>query len=285
MRLAGLDHLQGGGDRVVAAGQPAPAQQQPAPFELVARLADAALDARRRVPVEVEELADLAALRVNELGQRQTADLVGQGAPGRIVVDLVPGQHRLEQVHVRVRLQRRGRRVGLVEAAQRVLALGVQHVADMDGDRLGLGLTVRQRLGHGRQGEHGESLVVGIGGVVEALAIWPDQGAEQAVGPAIGLQVEGQAMGDRLAPRAGPAQFAGQGVGKDLPGQHAAATRAVHRMAVEIDLLEEAALHVVGAGLPPQRIGGFQSPGLQAVAQAGGVGEGGHRELQRIAFF
>ena len=95
----------------------APAQQQPGPFELVPGLDDAACDARRRIPFLVEEFAQRAARRIDELAERQLGDFIGQRLPQRALrTHLATRERGFEQVHVRIRLQRQARRHAGFEA-------------------------------------------------------------------------------------------------------------------------------------------------------------------------
>src|SRR6185503_176025 len=99
--LTDFDELEGGGacPRVFT-GRPfaGPAQQQPGPLELVPWLDDASLDARRGIPVAVEEFAQRAAARVDELRQRELDDFIGDRFPQRALgTHLAAGERRFDK--------------------------------------------------------------------------------------------------------------------------------------------------------------------------------------------
>jgi hypothetical protein len=80
------------------AARAAPALEQPGPLELVAGLDLAAIVAGRRAPVGVEELAQEAAVSVDEAGAGEADELVGKARPRGIDAELVPGQRGFQEM-------------------------------------------------------------------------------------------------------------------------------------------------------------------------------------------
>jgi hypothetical protein len=76
----------------------------------VARLDLAAIVAGRRAPVGVEELAQEAAVSVDEAGAGEADELVGKARPRGIDAELVPGQRGFQEMRTRFTSTTRPRR-------------------------------------------------------------------------------------------------------------------------------------------------------------------------------
>ena len=86
-----------------AAGRCVLAQQQPRPFELVTRFDRLARRGfRHDLPVLIEYLRQRPGARLDEMFQGDAADLICQRAPARIGGNGLPGERRLEQMHMRI---------------------------------------------------------------------------------------------------------------------------------------------------------------------------------------
>src|SRR5579859_1723429 len=274
--LADLDQAQGRLDHLVVAAHGAPAHQQPGPFELVARLDDAALLARHRLPIAVEEFTQGTRLAVDQIGQGQPGDLVGNVAPRPFGVGLGPSLAAFEQMHMRVRAERHDARYRLLETDDRMLA-GLAPFRHQLARHVDIGAVMAEHLIGAVQTEQGEGLVVEGDGLVERLAVRRHQGAEQPVGAAVIGEVEIDAVTHRALGIAGPAERFRLAEGIDLARLHAGALGQHDGRAVLRQLFVKPALLVIRALFPPDRIGLVGRPFFQA---GQGLADGGHGTSQ-----
>src|SRR5690606_28660391 len=77
-----------------------PAQEQPRPFVLMARLDDATLDAGCGTPLTVEEFEHETAGWIDETSQREFDDFLRQRRPHRLVIERHPLKTCFQQMHV-----------------------------------------------------------------------------------------------------------------------------------------------------------------------------------------
>ncbi len=232
--------------------------QQPDPFHVMARLDHLSGAAGGDGPVGGEELAQHQVFAVEETGGEQVQHAARRRFKGGIGRRRLPGQQGLQHVHVRVLATRQDGGQGLLPAA----VDRVGHSRLDGGERRegqGQGALVLQHAVGGGQGEQDEGQVVEVGRSVDDSArvvgrVHP-QGVVTAVVADQGVQA---APGDRFA--VGPAERCGFGEDIDLTRLHPRAARAAgDRAAVEVQLLEEAAVGV-DPGRRPQRQGLAEQP-------------------------
>src|SRR5262245_48944413 len=112
-----------------------PPQQQPGPLEMMPGLQHPALRSRHRFPLRVEELAQAAALYIDEVRERELDNLFRKRKPVVRTADLCPGEARFQQMHVRIRLKWQLRRIAGIEP-ECVLALQDAHHNETQAIRL-----------------------------------------------------------------------------------------------------------------------------------------------------
>ena len=159
-------------DRIGIAAPLGPAQEQPGPFELVARLDDAALVARHRRPVVIEEFAQRAGFAIDEMTACRARDLIGKIGPGDSVetFHLFARQARLEQMHMRVGAERQARRIVFLEAGGTDACNGLRAAAASVLLRSIIsGFRSRKDLSQIGKGQKCEGLVVEIEGGIDQM--------------------------------------------------------------------------------------------------------------------
>ncbi len=234
--------------------QATPAHQQPGPFELVARLHDPAFLAVMRRPVVLEELPQSAITTVDEPGERQSRNLVCKSRPWTGRVLLLPGQHGLEEVHMRIGAKRRARRIFFLEASNRVSVVALKHGKDFERAGTHLFPSLWKRGGCLCRGKKCKGLIVEIERWVDQLAGLVCKVAVKAVFKAIDLLEPREAVDHRVFPRSLPAMLACCGEAIGLPRLHAgAAIIGKNRLRILVETLVEAAVRTGRPRLPPQR--------------------------------
>ncbi|CAH1678453.1 hypothetical protein CHELA41_24538 [Hyphomicrobiales bacterium] len=145
--------------------------EKPRPFELMARLTDAACLSSRGLPILSEILAD-GAIALDQR-QEQVDDRVGQGSCGS-EAGLFEGEERLHEMHVRVLAPRQGR-AGGARRELRVAAMTRRRQALVEcGERL-LDPFFGPRLAETVQPckrEQGKTLVIGVTARIDRAAAW-----------------------------------------------------------------------------------------------------------------
>ena len=145
----------------VAVGHAGVVAQQPGPLEMVAGFEHPAGIALGGGQARVEVFRQACRAGLPEAGGEQAEHLARAGQEAGVAGGVVPGQHRLEQVHVRVLQPRAG---GLVRAVQQAAAGGgeVRVEQFQDGARLAFqGAVVGQLVGPGQR-EQREGVRVGV---------------------------------------------------------------------------------------------------------------------------
>lgn len=201
---------------------------------MVPRLDDTALLAGEGRPVVVEEFAQRPAFGVDEPVHRQIHDLVGKSGPGDAVesLHLLARKTGLQEVHMRIGAERQARRVILLEAGERMLAMSLEPSPEIVAAPRHLGSTLRQGFRHMGEGKQGEGLVVEIERSIDQLAVGIRQRPVKAARPSVDtIEIEQAAFGG-CAPVSIPAAPARRGETVDLPGLHAGAAIGARRFAL-----------------------------------------------------
>ena len=195
---------------------------------MVARLGDAAVDARRRRPIGGEELAQGSRRRIDETLEAKSRERVRHPVPIRVAGEREPRQGRFEQVHVRIGAAagggHRDLRGNRRRDARRLLERRAQSVGGLPPCRPDRRNAVAVPIGEQRKG-----LVVEIEGRIGNLAVEID---DRYHGRIRGHEMRAQEIERvprRLAPGTGPAEPPGLAIAEGLPRDATRAPRPLAR--------------------------------------------------------